>query len=51
MSIKQLLDKTEALTNPIRDTSTTDTHFTALLYVFVTHLDLDGLSRVVSTRW
>lgn len=28
-----------------------DQQFTALLYSFVTHLDLDGLTKTVSNRW
>ncbi|GJQ67244.1 putative aspartate aminotransferase [Trypoxylus dichotomus] len=50
MSVRQVLDKMEMLSNPATETNASDRHFTALLYVLVTHLDLDGLSKIVTTR-
>ncbi|KAI4466186.1 aspartate aminotransferase [Holotrichia oblita] len=50
MSVRQVLDKIETLCNPSTQINGADGHFTALLYVLVTHLDLDGLSKIVTTR-
>ncbi|KAK9707968.1 hypothetical protein QE152_g27514 [Popillia japonica] len=50
MSVRQVLDKIEMLCNPSTQINIADRHFTALLYVLVTHLDLDGLSKIITTR-
>lgn len=51
MSIRQVVEKMETLSNPAAEISVTDRHFTALLYVLVTQLDLDGLSKIVTVKW
>lgn len=51
MSVRQVLDKMEILSNPASEIKTTDCHFTGLLYVLVTQLDLDGLSKIITVKW
>lgn len=50
MNVQQVLDKIENIVKS-PNTNLEDQQFTALLYAVVTQLDLDGLSRLVSTRW
>ena len=45
MTIRQIYDTAESDSNNDND------QFTALLYAVVTHLDLDGYSRILSKKW
>ncbi|KAF2904877.1 hypothetical protein ILUMI_01294 [Ignelater luminosus] len=49
MNVQQVLDKIDNIIKS-PNTNREEQQFTALLYGVVTHLDLDGFSRVVSTR-
>jgi hypothetical protein len=45
MSVKQLLDQISS------DDIQGQQQLTALLYCVLTHLDIDGLQQVLSTKW
>ncbi|XP_049858993.1 meiosis-specific with OB domain-containing protein isoform X2 [Schistocerca gregaria] len=48
MTVQQVFDRTSV--NYAEAANTEDKQFTALIYCLVTHLDLDGTSRITSTR-
>ncbi|XP_046994040.1 meiosis-specific with OB domain-containing protein [Schistocerca americana] len=48
MTVQQVFDRTSV--NYAEAANTEDKQFTALIYCLVTHLDLDGTSRITATR-
>lgn len=50
MSVRHVLDKAKTITESV-NLNPEDQKFTALIFAMVTQFDLDGLSRVVTTRW
>lgn len=51
MNVKQVYERIESIQKFPPIVRPEDQMFTGVLYAIITKLDLDGLSRVVTTKW